>query len=158
MVLEEVYGIDDLDICHIHNSIKDGEVILGHGNYEKKREAKLNKIEAQELYEDKVSAIYSVLSDYYEKTEKETSRIIFLNKNFFNKLQNVEQVTIIGHSLGSVDIPYFNEIVKQAPKIKQWRIVDLNYNDYLYKASILKPIIAPTSSIEFIESNNFFDL
>ena len=58
---------------------------------------------------DKNSAtVGSAIASFYEATLKDTEKII--NETYFwHRLNNLERIVIYGHSLGSVDIPYFKK-------------------------------------------------
>lgn len=50
------------------------------------------------------------LEGYYEKNYKNTQSIINANMGFFDSLGAVDKITVIGCSLGSVDMDYFRQI------------------------------------------------
>lgn len=52
------------------------------------------------------------IEQYYDKNQKQTSAIIGKNQGFFMSLDEVEEVSVIGHSLAKVDMPYFEQIIK----------------------------------------------
>lgn len=51
------------------------------------------------------------IEQYYDRNRKQTDAIITENQGFFASLDEVEKVTVIGHSLAKVDMPYFEQIV-----------------------------------------------
>lgn len=159
LVLEDVYKINPDNICHIHNSInsKNDKLVIGHGNKDKKAHAKDKMYQAQERYDDKESAIYRALATYYEKTEKDVKFNIDNNKYFFKNLNTVEKVYVVGHSLGEVDIPYFNEILKNTSYKTQWIIVCRNKTSISEKKNILNKIGIPTDKISGMLTTDFFN-
>jgi predicted NAD-dependent protein-ADP-ribosyltransferase YbiA (DUF1768 family) len=58
--------------------------------------------------------VVGCLEEYYATNFKNTGEIIRCHENFFSSLREVTEITVLGHSLGEVDIPYFNRIVKSA--------------------------------------------
>ncbi|OFI05812.1 hypothetical protein CLOACE_15070 [Clostridium acetireducens DSM 10703] len=66
----------------------------------------------------------SIVEEYFDKSAKKTAHIISNNLDFFLKLKNIEEIIILGHSLSSVDYPYFKKIidVNENPDKINWRI------------------------------------
>lgn len=159
LVLENVYKINPENICHIHNSIsnKQEKLLIGHGNYDKKFEARAQMHIAQERYEDKKSAVYSTLANYYEKTEKNPNYHIDNNRFFFNRVADARQIFVVGHSFGEVDMPYFEEIKKRVSPTTQWNIVSRNEQEVIEKVRSLKKIGVDERMIRVMLSTAFFD-
>ncbi|MGL5963394.1 MAG: AbiH family protein, partial [Fusobacteriaceae bacterium] len=151
-VLEEVYGIDSFDICHIHGEVED-ELVIGHLNQERSVELTKEKNKEQDSFFKKVEEKSDVLDeeeyelameefsyrenhfdykveqlkhqlliDYYDETVKVPATHIRANKAFFNNISNVKNIYVVGHSLGDVDMPYFKEIFKKVDKDTKWNI------------------------------------
>lgn len=57
-----------------------------------------------------VEAAEDRLEKYYEENYKNTAKIIDANMGFFDSLNKVEKVTVIGCSLGGVDMEYYKMI------------------------------------------------
>ena len=57
-----------------------------------------------------VEAAENRLEKYYEENYKNTTKIIDANMGFFDSLNKVEKVTVIGCSLGGVDMEYYKMI------------------------------------------------
>ena len=121
--LEYVYGIDSDNIKHIHGYVKNKkeELIIGHGNQKtisyaiaKKKEAEANAIDFSVSTFDRVYK-------YCEITLKRTSRIIDENADFFESLSDIDEVIIIGHSLNTVDMPYFKKVFNSISKNAIWK-------------------------------------
>lgn len=159
LVLEDVYNIDSSNICHIHCSISDrvDELAIGHGNKEKQVQAKEKMHQAQEVYDDKESSIYSVLATYYESTEKDVKFYISNNNYFFRGLRKVEKIYIVGHSLGEVDLPYFIEIKKNVALTTQWIVVCRNDSEAKEKMTVLKNLGLTDEMITIMYSTEFFN-
>lgn len=51
------------------------------------------------------------LEDYYKKNIKHCNDIINRNSCFFESMSCLKEITVLGHSLGNVDFPYFKSIV-----------------------------------------------
>lgn len=136
MLLEEKYGIKSNNILHIHNSVEGGnELILGHNYSEAKRiqneksfpnirtKSDIDELLAERgLEEDDVRYREgkNIIRSYYGENHKNSMGIIERNKDFFESLDDVESIHVIGHSMSEVDIDYFDEITKKVNKDVQW--------------------------------------
>lgn len=114
--LESIYSIPKSQVVHIHGSrmLKD-DYILGHNNL---KDENLHDILNGELLfeQDTKNKIIHWMNGLY----KDTKSIIHRNQRFFNSLGNIKQVVVRGHSLYSVDWPYFDEVANHVNKEAQW--------------------------------------
>lgn len=125
LVLERVYKIDSEQILHIHGSLnndKDYEPVIGHGNAEIIERTKASAVEASENFWEKESSIYNALTDYLERTRKDVPFYLCYNNEFFLKLHSVDQVNVVGHSWGDVDLPYFKKVLQNVGQNTIWNI------------------------------------
>lgn len=120
--LETMYSVPSSKITYIHGCRKNKkqELILGHApgagdeddwtpsipypNY--KSEFKM------ELLSGAIEGATRNLTWYDEETTKKTDEIMANHHTFFASLSHIENIVVIGHSLSSVDYPYFKEIIK----------------------------------------------
>lgn len=131
-VLECVYGIDNRNICYIHNNLFQDEItmpIFGHGLTDESivrllsisRESK-QYIDENGVSFDDVNEIYrTLLYDFRKNTEGVLSSQHV--QSFFQMIgdKSIDDLIILGHSLGECDKPYFckiSEIIGNTPKIK----------------------------------------
>lgn len=98
---------DESDII-IGHAVKDFQLKMPH--------FKRKGINSLYSYEEGYDAMKSY--DNY----KDTQQIICNNRQFFDSLDTVEKIVIIGHSLSDVDLPYFVELKKMASNCKQYKI------------------------------------
>ncbi len=77
---------------------------------------------ADEEFDEASKSIYNAIADFYERTFKNTEKIIFQKMSFFQKLENVNFVNIIGHSLGKVDMPYFKTVMNSINSNAEWNV------------------------------------
>jgi hypothetical protein len=61
-----------------------------------------------------------ILEKYYDANMKDTSRIIDQHRPFFQSLKDIKKITVLGHSLSAVDMPYFATIKEQIPNYVDW--------------------------------------
>lgn len=60
--------------------------------------------------------------DYYAINMKPTESIIAANEDFFEGLASIRKVSVLGHSLSAVDMPYFDRINEAIGKDVKWEI------------------------------------
>lgn len=126
--LERYYRIRSEQILYIHGKAINPheELVLGHGvppetfKEKQKREMPdgLNEQQMEEWrdemarnYDYSFEAGKAELMDYFHKSYKSTAEIIQQNKSFFDALDAVEKVIVLGHSLAEVDQPYLTKVV-----------------------------------------------
>ncbi|WP_407313666.1 bacteriophage abortive infection AbiH family protein [Desulfosporosinus sp. SB140] len=157
-VLQTVYKLDAGRIIHIHGSLRqrDGLPVLGHGNKTRIENIQKKRLEAESLFDEKETSICRVVEDYYERTYKDISR--YTPKLFLLAVKNITEISVVGHSLAGVDIPYFkliDEITKQKAK---WKVY---YHQNREKIQMLNRLIdcgIGANRIEILSSTDFYDL
>ncbi len=112
--LEEVYGIPECQVLHIHNCRRDAAPIVGHGSSECIPFTGGDWIATDEI-SDSIRHIFST-------TRKDVKRYIRENEPFFRSLGNIDEVYVYGHSLNDIDLPYFQEIVKHIDPGASWTV------------------------------------
>lgn len=120
--LEKVYAVPDGNVLHIHGDSRqlDSQLILGHG-WEPQANEKLSRF-VDEDTDTRVAGGYELIDQYFLDTFKKTDRILAENSTFFVKLNTVNQVFVLGHSLADVDKPYISEIIKNLRDDACWTI------------------------------------
>lgn len=66
---------------------------------------------------------------YYVANVKPTKRIIEDNSRFFESLSNIKKITVIGHSLSKVDMPYFERVIDYVGDNVVWNFSFHSKND-----------------------------
>ena len=130
--LEDLYNISDDKILHIHGKAGTGdELILGHGVSADEIESILEADYPtdEEEGDDYVvqNAKRAAINGVYNQ-RKNVEEIISKHEEWFNSLNEVTHIYIYGHSLGGVDVPYFEKILSVV-KRKDVRIEVSDYND-----------------------------
>ncbi|USP15242.1 bacteriophage abortive infection AbiH family protein [Vibrio gazogenes] len=124
--MESYYGISESHITYIHGkAVNSDEIILGHGvdpnNFRAappKPPAGLSD-EELERWEEEMNDQYdysfelgkTALQDYFSSSYKDTQTVICDHMEFFESIENIEQVFILGHSLSDVDLLYFEKVI-----------------------------------------------
>ena len=160
--LENLYGINQHNILHIHGCIDEYEnFVLGHGKSYEELDA-LNEeelpIPSKDLDEYELSQFYEEQANSYELHEqlarqaaisgvasqrKPVEEIIKKHNQFFNFLAEVTNIYVYGLALSEVDIPYLKHILSIVKSAK-WEFSD--YKDF-NSAKIKR----------FCENNNIHD-
>ena len=120
--LEKLYRIESSNIFYIHGSLQCSteKLICGHntscpyGSYFNIPTGKsgLLVVESPE----------NALIEYYEYTRKDSEIIISNNQKYFEELNDVSEIFILGHSMGDVDKEYFREIACHVQQNSMWNI------------------------------------
>jgi hypothetical protein len=116
-VLEELYSIDESNICHIHG--KQGEeIFFGHGNPE----------DYYDRYMQQNVGSENSLSNIDRQLRKRTDTALQKNNDFFINLEtlNITKIYSYGFSFSEVDKIYLEEICRQINTEK----VTWYFNDY----------------------------
>jgi hypothetical protein len=125
--LEHYYNIPEDKILYIHGKANQAnrDLILGHGidpeSFKEKDPKPSSNLTPEELemWREEMANQFDwsfelgkeKLYDYFLKTFKLTNAVISDNTAFFKNVENVESIFILGHSLSSVDMPYFEKMV-----------------------------------------------
>ena len=110
--LERLYFVPDRDILHIHGraEISDGDLVLGHA-WNPRERSSLNKRPDIEEIDTRLMEANSILDKYFSATFKHSDRLLQEHRPFFEKLTDLEEVCVLGHSLSTVDELYFRSLL-----------------------------------------------
>ena len=111
--LQKLYGVKASEIVHIHGVLTEaaGDVILGHGWVLEDRPI-LDEGQDPESIDTRVMEGNHLIDGYFQDTFKPTDKLIQRHQQFFSSLAQVSDIYVWGHSLSSVDMPYFFEIAR----------------------------------------------
>lgn len=160
LLLEKLYKIDKYQILHIHGSIDSDDLppVIGHGNFRKIQDAKEQAYEADDNFWEKDSSIYNALANYYERTLKDVPFYLSIHSTFFERLKRVNQVFVVGHSFGEVDLPYFKKVLDSIQENAVWNIYYYNEEEAnAFKDKISSVGVRPKQIIMW-SANDFFTL
>lgn len=158
LLLEYVYNVDERNILHIHGSIDENDYtpVIGHGNQEKINEMLKVAIEAEEKYHEKRCSIYNAVANYYRRTLKNVPQFLYNNRSFFDSFNDVNKIFIIGHSLGEVDMPYFEEIRNNVSEDTIWNVYYYKECDMVTYRNRIISIGVNEENIRMLHTSNFF--
>lgn len=127
--LETVYGIDNKNVLHIHGrSSTFDELIFGHGDtMEEVPELDENGDSNRTMFSDAEDA-----AKYpFYALQKPVLETLDNNKEFFDSLAYLSEITVIGHSLNKIDLPYFRQLATSAPNAT-WIVCSFNASDDIH--------------------------
>ena len=121
-ILEATYNIPSAQICHIHHNLCNNDGIMpvfGHGTLEEDIEDRVsfdenatNEIIACGANPENIKDVYiTLLKDFKKKTEEGMEMLTGFIHDINN--DNVEEVLILGHSMGDSDKPYFDLVAER---------------------------------------------
>lgn len=122
--LESEYGIPECHIAHIHGSrLCNDEYVVGHSNPRDPNDPWVDDglIFEQKAQENIITWMNDLTKDY--------ARNIASHRDFFNGLTDIKQVITYGHSMGKVDWPYFEEIIKIVGVNVPWHVSCFSADD-----------------------------
>ncbi len=134
--LERFYKIPTMQICHIHGTNED--IQIGHGVHPSDVESSnLHSVkpvnmspEQEEHWIEQMNDEYSLSFDlacievdqYWTQLFKDVESNIRSNQDFFDRCTDMRSITVMGHSLSAVDIPYFKEIKHRVSVGALWNV------------------------------------
>jgi hypothetical protein len=115
--LEELYQVPKNNILYLHNNANDfsGDLIFGHGETEEKNPKEDDLDENGDSRRTMFTDAEDAARSPFYALQKDTEAVLATHADFFERVSNIEQVIVLGHSLGKVDWPYFQKIATIAP-------------------------------------------
>lgn len=159
-VLEKIYKIPSTNILHIHGGLPPycyEKPVLGHGNYDAIEVCKENIENAEHEFDEAASSIYGAIADFYRNTLKDTYKILSNNLSFFNKLGNIDNIKVIGHSFGQVDYPYFQQIISNNNNNAEWFVYYYNNNEKEYFQKVMLDLGINQDKVHILCSEEFWN-
>lgn len=83
---------------------------------------------------------------------------ISFNSGFFQRLNEVNQVLVIGHSIGNVDLPYFKEIRERTNENTIWKIYFYDDSEESTLKDKIVSIGVRPEKIKMLHTAEFFNL
>jgi hypothetical protein len=128
--------------------------VLGHG-WNPIDIPDLNDQLDRESADSRIIEGYELLNDYFKDTFKPTEKIIEANIDKFEKLSEVRDVYVLGHSMADVDMPYFEKIMASVLRKAAWRVSYFGDDERESHATQLKGLNVQTYTL--CKLGNIFD-
>ncbi len=164
--LERLYKVERKNIVYLHNSAFHGSeaIILGHGidpvNFEEKRPEPPDDLDEEDFerwhdqhndYDYSYDTGKENLMRYFKDTFKPTSEIIQRHNAFFEGLGSFKEVFVLGHSISSVDLPYFKKIITFVNQNTKWSVSYYNTEEKIRHLNTLKTMGLEEKNINLFE-------
>lgn len=137
--LEKYYGVSSEKILYVHGTFDDGEqIILGHAiDPNTFIEEKIDQNQPSGLTSEELEQWYEYMSDqhvpflddakeelasYYGRSYKNVDAFIEQNPLYFNCLEKVGSIFVLGHSISDVDLKYFEVIKQRTSNNCKWNV------------------------------------
>ena len=138
--LETQYGIPHENILYIHGKQSDKKhpPVIGHDGrdtfddwYQKAGRSSKRNYRGKYSYLPEVEMMTEAVEEYFSLSEKPINSIMSEFRDYFSDLYDVRHIYILGHSLGSVDIPYFSAInsANDCPSEISWHVSYYSRNE-----------------------------
>ena len=150
--LEQVYNINDCRILHIHG--KGIDPIFGHGE----KDLPYRGMPENYYIRKYADLAYDYAHLFFDHMKKNSKGCIYNSRKFFKKLKGIENIAIIGHSLGKSDYQYFkylNKILPNANWTYYYYTPDKHRNAYV-KRFLLSTLQIPTTRFNLQRVENLF--
>lgn len=174
LTLENTYDISPERVCHIHGSVKDDEYVIGHGRSKEEIEEEASPyLEPYNGHMDPSEyGIDAIDDEITENTKQEMiAQVISIRKPveellkqlepLFDKLDDVEKLTILGLSFSDVDMPYLKAIFDRIPQDTNLIIsyyskrdkenIENRMKDYKFKYELIR-----LEDLQIIKQNKLF--
>jgi hypothetical protein len=122
--LQELYAVPDDHVLHIHGEAKmaDDELVLGHAWNPADRKSLNDREDISEI-DTRLMEAHSILDGYFSRTFKPSEKLILKHQAFFDQLDSVEDVYVLGHSLSDVDLSYLKALLRvPAVAAARWHV------------------------------------
>lgn len=111
--LEDLYGMDDDQVVHLHGSVDNGVFVIGHNmTAEEMQERDLDKHmydrdpDDDEGEDEARMAMFEVA----EELKKPVEDIIQEHRDDFNSLGSIKEIEVLGFSYSPIDLPYLERV------------------------------------------------
>jgi hypothetical protein len=130
--LQELYGVPDTRIIHIHGraNLPGSDLVLGHAWNPQQRPSLNHRRDIAEMDTRLVEANI-IIDDYFSATFKPSTRLIQEHRPFFEQLTHLEEIDVLGHSVSAGDEPYYRALLA-LPGIAsaRWRVTRYPDSDF----------------------------
>jgi hypothetical protein len=147
--LQELYGVPDARILHIHGNanLPDDDLVLGHAWDPQRRQSLNHRSDIAEMDTRQVEA-NTIIDEYFSATFKPSTRLIQEHRPFFEQLTNLEAIDVLGHSISAGDEPYYRALLAlPGVDAARWRVACYSEGDFQTMPARLLKLGVEASSI-----------
>ncbi|ENJ8203603.1 TPA: bacteriophage abortive infection AbiH family protein [Vibrio cholerae] len=138
--LEKIYLINDENVIHIHGKIEDeySDIVLGHSWLPSEIRPLNDDLDVNNI-DARIVEGNNILDEYFQYTFKPVDEIIEKHNLFFESLEEVNEVYVLGHSLSQVDFEYFEKVQQSVSQEAQWYVSYYNEGENIrHEFALLK--------------------
>ena len=150
LLLENVYGIKDDNVWHIHNSIKDSHnginPIVGHDTNMRQLMQYVNDLRNDNPAIN-IDFAHRVNNDLL-KGAKKVSSIIANNDEKFSQYSSIKHFVAMGFSFNDIDMPYIKKIIES-----NYNISEADWTLYWHSGNEISNMISQLKALGINESN-----
>ncbi|MEH7889894.1 bacteriophage abortive infection AbiH family protein [Elizabethkingia meningoseptica] len=149
--LEELYNINTSKIFYIHNKANNYmDLTFGHGEINERypKDKELN--EEGDSNRTLFTEAENIARYPFYAFQKKTNKVLENHYEEFNKFNDCNEIFILGHALGKVDLPYFRKIKEMLPNAS-WKISYYSNNEKLKLKSIAIELGIKKNNISMIK-------
>ena len=113
--LEDLYGVDDELVVHLHGSIDNNVFIIGHNrtaeemmNQDLENNVYKRDLDIDSAEDDARNAMFIAAEDFKKPVED----IIYQHRADFNSLDGIKEIEIKGFSYSPIDLPYLERVLE----------------------------------------------
>lgn len=150
--LKSLYDVPDAQVLHIHGQaeLQNSELILGHA-WNPSQHRSLNDRPDIEDMDTRLVEANDILDRYFSSTFKPSAHLIRTHQKFFDQLDAITTVQVLGHSLSKEDQPYFRELLRNpCVAAALWRIACRSEEEKEKKLARLKEMGVDIQRVEFV--------
>lgn len=149
----DFYDIKRDNICYIHRNAKESKKAEGREDYKEEEHRLILGHHSNENYllkksqeENFDTTDYETMDEIGERYEegqeffKDTESIIKENASFFERIKDIDEVYVLGHSISDIDMDYFKKIHKQLRLKPHWFVTYHKEEDKSYFIGQLEEI------------------
>ena len=167
--VEDLYGIPQEQVCYIHGCRRRRkhepaeELILGHQpgasdaafDYEDKMPKWAKQPYKRHLIESAQEVALQIISEYDDTLTKHSPAIIAKHRAFFEDLQDIREIVVIGHSLSSVDWDYFRAVCGglRDPRAVHWYFGCHGLQDLQNLKKLIRELDLPLSCLSVFRTD-----
>ena len=114
LLLEKVYGVNENNVWHIHNSIiKADDIIVGHDCDYRDLFVRMNQFRDKHPDEHvRMDIADIIIKEVANGAKKVKERIAQNDDRFYNQYSAIKHFVIMGFSLNDIDLPYIKKLMK----------------------------------------------
>jgi Bacteriophage abortive infection AbiH len=147
--LQDLYGVPDARILHIHGSanLPDSDLVLGHAWNPQQRPSLNDRSDIAEM-DPRLLEVNAIIDSYFSDTFKPSARLVEEHRPFFEQLKDVEQIEVLGHSVSAADQPYYRALLALSGlAAARWRVTRFPESDFQTLPARLLKLGVETSHI-----------